>query len=1087
MISGEVNMSKVYNVLLLSVHAWLESLVLSSWALQSGGKDVFLLNPDFLAAEKRALKQLADRLPCRFTAAPGLEEAAASLAPDLGQDILPEAVKGFSCQQLRETFGEPQGLIFAPAASREDCLMGAVLAVRLGFALLPYSSREDLDSLLSETASDSEINTNTGLPLSSRRLVLTGTEIPLKKEEDSPLYANVTFLTGKAATLDYLRKMHSDYFLIVNSADMAGPQREGTSLGDMKVKGLSLLAPLMASYRDIFAYDAAAVQPKAEEIEEQVNELIGRKGFTPKYKAILASPGYIPFIVAKNYAIGSYTEELVRDIHIRLNDDLFYDVAEGRLFQSTPGGLSLQLLSTKYYHDLKKPENNALIVTTPHVEKGIIFSTDDALIDCQLQPLLEEAGLEVTLLARKESNARQVAAALKDSAFFLYAGHGGPETLNTHGHYLARKDLSLLPPMVAYASACSTTYMRPHLFSQTDGLDWEEIHIWGRDIIGLAMVEMGALCFVGGATTEDLQYSTSIYGIFMEALLVKGCSVGEALLATQNFISFYSQILLQKAPQAWRNYTYGTANALHQQILLGDPALTPCPGEKGTAFPRVIQELPEGGGYSIQVDIPAHRWRRAKADVNPGKPSRSYYKSRETEVISPFGAGVVSWGDFYPVAPDAEGITDTALMSSFLHLTLDLPPGTAPVDLRLEEAAAGQQECLVCGKETPADREALSLFKDYRLPFLMLPPLRMDMREGWPYALEERGDSVRLHWLVPLLVIDDRARTAHKAEKFTFMLKTAPGGLLKGRVKASGFKKPGSLVVAAGLPLKDSEGARASHAPETREKEEKPGEEKTAEEKTPQIYTLAQTLTREDGSFQVLCARTAEVIAVDREFPLYELPFGSSNFSPDTWKADFAKPVQVTLTEGEYSRLQGKVVDSLTAKPIKGAVLRAWRGKFDPGGDPLLDAFCGEVTTGVDGNFILLLPPGDYILYAAARAGEILYKSCCLALSLEDSSERHKVLVMDQAAIVRGRISFTGEPLPFPATVKVRRYPEKESIETLSMVPVRTDGTFACIVGFQDRFSIVVEEEGRPPVRDSNNGKGYKLNPGEILEREYEV
>jgi hypothetical protein len=1042
-----------YKILILSVNRWQESLVLSTWALQSG-QDIFLLNPDHQEEETRALEHLAARLPCRFVDACGAPGVTASLKSiTLPEDLNTLSPAALKYPQLKKHFGTPKGLVFCSGDSVQKCLFAAVLAVRMGYALLPYSCREELGHLLQEVNRHHEPVPE--LP----QIVLDAGGL----QEEESKFPHVHFLQDDTAAFRYIERGGADYLLLMNSADITGPEKQGSSLGEMQVKGLSLLAPLVASYRKVYPFDAATLQPEPLEIEEKLNARMQDQGIAPAYKATLASPGYLPFIVQKNRAIGSETEEMVRDMHLRLNDDLFFDVAEGRLFQSTPGGLSLQILSTKYYHELKKPENKALVVTTPHVEKGIIFATDEALIGCQLEPLLTEAGIEVTLLEQKESNPEAVSKALKDSTYFLYTGHGGPESLNTHGRYLTRDELPFLPPLVAYASACSTTYLRPHLFSASDGLDWEELDIDGRDIIGLAMVEKGAVCFVGGATTEDLQYSTSIYSIFMEALLIKGFSVGEALLETQNFISLYAQILKQKAPGTWKDYTFGTANAIHQQILLGDPALIPCPGPKNLPFRKEIREIP--GGCSITVTIPEKRWQRVKSGVNPTKPTRSYYKSREMEVISPFGTGVVSWGDFYPVAPDADGITDTAIMSSFLHMSLDLPPGIAPLSLHLTDAAASRRECLAChseDKDFPAG-EAKALFEDFRMPFLMLPSLRLDMRKGWPFALETRRDATRVHWLVPLLVIDERRRTAHKAEKLSFSLKTAPGAFLTGQVKVPGFTRPGCLVVTAGL-LPEDGGT------------------------SPRLNALAQSLTRKDGSFKIFCAREAKAITVDQSFPLFDLPSDFKPFSAGTWQADFQGRADISLSDVEYTRLKGKVIDSMTAKPVNGAILRVWRGKYDPHGDPLLEAFAGEATTGSDGSFLLLLAPGDYILSAAARDGSTLYKSSHRTMTIEGDGESHHIMMlMDQAVYLQGRITFQDPPLLFPATVKVRRYPEKDKIETLAMVPARKDGTFECIVSFQDRFCIVIEEEGRPPLRDTNQGKGYRLEPGEALEREYRL
>jgi len=184
----------------------------------------------------------------------------------------------------------------------------------------------------------------------------------------------------------------------------------------------------------------------------------------------------------------------------------------------------------------------------------------------------------------------------------------------------------------------------PHWYSLNEGANWQGIPVDSREVIGLSFVEKGALCFVGGATIEDLQYSSSIYGIFMEALLVKGLSVGEAVKATRNFISLYASTLLQKTPQAYEKYRWATANAIHQQLLLGDPAFIPAE-EKHAATALPIDTAYSAGRIRLTVNIPKERWRRSKALVNEKEPSKKYYRCRNVEMISPYGQDVINWGD----------------------------------------------------------------------------------------------------------------------------------------------------------------------------------------------------------------------------------------------------------------------------------------------------------------------------------------------------------------------------------------------------------------------------------------------------------
>ena len=65
------------------------------------------------------------------------------------------------------------------------------------------------------------------------------------------------------------------------------------------------------------------------------------------------------------------------------------------------------------------------------------------------------------------------------------------------------------------------------------------------------------------------------------------------------------------------------------------------------------------------------------------------------------------------------------------------------------------------------------------------------------------------------------------------------------------------------------------------------------------------------------------------------------------------------------------------------------------------------------------------------------------------------------------------------------RFPEKDGGEILVSTPVQPDGSFSCLVGFQDRFYVWIEEEGWQAIKDYNRGRGYKIPPGEELLLDY--
>ncbi|HOL17350.1 MAG TPA: C25 family cysteine peptidase [Bacillota bacterium] len=1050
-------------VLLLSLDRWLHGLIYAAAAL-SRGYEIFWVNPDRVEEEIAALELLSRRLPLSLVDATGSAAFSEALCSAPGRERLPV---NFSLppisdpELLAERFGPVRGMVTAPSKDPSRCLKAAVVAVRTGYFFLP------------EEMLDAASRLPGGLPL-----VRLGCASNCSHADDAR-FGPIFDLPDDAALAAFMQQLEAppDYLLLYNSGDIHECSAASRSMGDYRVRGLSLLAPLCASYRRVFPYDVGAARPDPRAVEAELNSFVSRTGLQLKYQAILASPGAIPLIYDRRLTIGSRSEEAVREIHLRLNDDLFFDLAEGRLFQSTPGGLSQQIISTKHYHRLAGAgagEKEVLVVTTPHVEGGIIFTADEPLIECQLKPLLEEAGYGVKILSGEKAHGDAIAAALPQADFFLYTGHGGPESLHTHGRFLTRRELPPLPPLVAFASACSTVAVDPHWYSTSDGLDWDCIPVSAPEVIGLAMVEKGAVCYVGGMTLEDLQYSTPAYGIFMEALLVKGCSTGEAVRAVRHFVSLYASMLQQKSPESYYCYQQGTAAAIHQLLLLGDPALVPCP-RQGPAKVALPQECETDTARSrLKVAVPEERWRRSRGAVNPLPPSKYYYRSRAIEVLSPFGEDVVSWGDCYRIAPDAEGITETALLSGFLHLHLDLPPGRYPLRLDLVEVKAAGAECLLCGRETEPPANLKEAFQDFRLPHLLLPPARINMAAGWAFAVEERGfdQGLRIHWLAPALVIDEATRTAVRAAEFLFELKTAAGQRVSGQVLppgGAGDSGKAYLISAAVAAESGAEGGGAVKA-------ERP--------ETP-LNVVFQGLTRPGGSFSFTCAAAANQLAVAEQFPLFELVGPYRTFQKERLPLPLPQP-EIRLRAASQGKISGKVLDVKSGAALPGALIRVWRGLEDPVRDPLIEAFAGEAYSDAAGAFSFDLPAGKYLLFAVARREGVAYKSKSVTLEIFAEEEQHLLLPLDIAAVVSGHIKYgAAPPLLHPVIVTLMRYPEKDGGETVVSTPVRPDGSFSCLVGFQDRFYVWIEEEGWQAIKDNNQGRGYKIPPGEELRLEY--
>jgi hypothetical protein len=1040
-------MSEIY---LLSLRNWLQSLELATAVLADGKREVFFLDPERVEEENDALLLLTVRLPLSCYNLTG-SEAVNRQAAAAGLRLEADPLSGrHDIDAFKTCFGIPAGICAAAADSLADCLKAAMLAVRLGyyFVALPTESKT---ILLNDAA----------LPL-----VWIGTRQAAAAAEIKADRRNLVVIEDDCRLLKFLESagLDADYLVVYNSADLLVDTVRGSALRRLWVRGLSLHLLTLASYRPVFPFDVQSEKPDPELIENNLHQMVELTGLKPRFQAVLASPAAVPFFYEEKKMIGAVTEEMVRDIHLRLNDDLFFDLAEGRLMQNSCGGLSTQIISTKRYNEvqqvLQRGGRDLLIVATPHVETGIIFSTDDALIDTQLVPLLEDAGFAINQLRDRDAGYLEVAAALKETDYFLYTGHGGPEGLHTHGRTLNRGDLPLLPPLVAYASACSTVGLVPHWYSPDEGLTWKGVPVDSRQVIGLSFVEKGAICFVGGATIEDLQYTTSTYSVFMEALLLKGLSVGEAVREIRHVISLYSATLLQKNPEAYRKYRWGTANAIHQQILLGDPAFVPA-AKKYTAAALPVSLAGEAPLQTLTVEIPEDRWQRGEAAVHKLEASKYYYRCCNIEAITPYGEDIFSWGDYYRVAPDARNISEWAVKSTFLHLTHLLPSGMVPQKLSLIAAETGESECLLCGEAAEGCETPLEAMRKFKLPYLLQPPIELNMQEGWAFCTEDLGDSVRMRWLVPLLLIDDLNRSAFPLKKFVFQIESVPEVKFKGKI--ANADPASSYVVCAGYQGETGAGNDFRGQP---------------------FCMTAAALSTKEGSFSISCAPDS-ALTIRGQFPLYDLLEKYQPFEAPFCKPRAENPVKIELQQSKYIDFKGFVYDSLSGEPLEGALIRVFRGEHDPVGDLLIEAYAGEAVTGHKGDFQIKLPSGNYLVYGAATFRGRRYKSAEWVLKLRRGDRGNRIYALDQAGIVRGRVTFDGYQPPDPAQVALKRFPKVEGAASLTKVPVDRDGSYECLVSYQDSFQIVLEEEGRKYIYDDHEGEGYRLEPQQILERNY--
>jgi hypothetical protein len=963
-----------------------------------------------------------------------------------------------------------RGAVLFPAHSPSWAIKAAALATRLGYLAWPL-----------EEAAGFAYAAPPGIP------ILVAGEAP-GSLTDKLQGREYRHLPGDRAIAQYLKEASQpvDYVVLVNSADLEPPAFAAGPMGTTWVQGLSLLAPLLASYRQALVIDARTPRPDSREIERTLNQKTQDTGLAPEYLAILAAPGAIPFIYEPQHTFTG-AEEPTRDIHLKHNSDIFFDCAEGRLFGLTAGKVSLQILSTKHYASLPGlNRQKALFFSRPHVEGGVTFAIDEAVGRTQVRPLLEKAGFAVTELYDTETTPQSIAKHLPGSGLMVYAGHGSQESLSTHQTPLYAE---FLPPEIApgvvYACACSTMHPRPAHMTSDGGFSFSEEATPLTEQIGPAFVDRGALAFVGGLTAEDILLNTPMYVAFVQALALKGLSVGHAIRAARNHALTYLGVLSQTAPDAYAGYRADLAHAIQQQVLLGDPAFTPYRQTEAARLPVTV----ESGEAELRLtlSVPEDRWTRVQVKVDEGKPNKEFHRARTLEAWLPVGEDVFNWGENYTVAKDVDDLSDKGVVGSYIRLSADLPAGRVPTGLTLEAAEAADAECLLCGQHHPVDG-AVARFSKYVVPFAGdEAPVTVDQTRGWAFAVEELPHGLRVHWLAPALAIEDGARRAIRLQQATFVLKHAPGIRVEGR-----------LELAPSAPVQGAPGAMEGtrgHLPEDLllsfgpvappDPNQKP-DQKPA--KKPRLNVIAQTLSGPGGRWAAWLPAGAMLgLKADLALPVYRhVQEAAFSFAPDTVTGLTidGSPLTAALKVPETGVLRGTVVDGHTGRPLSGARVRLWRGK-NGAKSPVYEGYVGEEKADAQGRFEFAVPTGSYLV-AAAHRSDRRYLAGKGNATVYKQRESAVLVAMEPGAVVTGRLEFDGPYVPKHVGVKLLEHGAKEETVLAAGRTLR-DGRFEILVPTGKPFDIKIQPEGFAPLLDENGGEGYHLSPGETLERSFKL
>ncbi len=1032
-------------------HGYLSTLLLAAAAYASEGADAMLAD---LSGDAGLIHQAVARFtPAEVLAMGDLPEGALPRGYGPRVQNLPVSLNQVLAYLVEDHLPQAAGAVLFPAHSPSWAIKAAALAARLGYLIWPVE--EALGMALG------------GPP---RMDILVVGEAP-GNLTDTLQGRQWTHLAGDRAVATYLqqRGVPVDYLVVVNSADLTPPQYHEEGLAGYWTPSLSLLAPAIASYRSALVIDARTPRPDARQIEAIVNLKVRDVELTPRYMAVLASPGAVPFVFEPQVEFRSTPEEYTRDIHLRLNGDGFMDCAEGRIFARQTGRAALQILSTKHYESLQGEwKHRALVAARPHVHTGVTFAIDEAVGKTQVTPVLTDGGFQVTELYGLDCTPTQIAPELARTGLFFYGGHGYPLGLSTHGRPLTAELLPDLPPLVAYACACSTVWPKPFLVSEDGGLNYQPESVPPEEVIGPALIEKGALAFVGGLTSEDVLLNTPMYTVFLQKLVLEGETLGNSLRAARNYALLLGQIISQQDPAEFRRARPNLAETVGQQLLLGDPAFAPCRGAAGRSLvPTVVAEGAEA--LTVQAVLPDAAWRRETVPIDTDPWSKEYHRATQFDLWLPVAGNVVNYGECYPVAPDAEDVSVKGIAGGHLHLWVDLPPGKVPEQILLTDAELTDAECLLCGHGQPGPADPVKALTAFRQHFSgEQPMLKYDYTRGWAFALEEMvGGTQRAHWLLPTLMVDEPARRSWRVRRATFKVGLTDAVRVEGRLELPGpGKLPEGIFLTFGRPLPPDADA-------------KPGDE-------PRLRPLSQVMAWADGRFQAWLPAGGDLcVKVGRPFPAYDQCYQApASYQPWTFTGLEAGdgPLFVRLAPPKTGTLVGTVMDALTGRPLEKALVRVWTGGEGGKHGPFKTGYVLQLVADHNGRFKQELPFGEYVV-AAQTSGEYHFFADTRTVTVYAGYPSAVVLGLAPAAELRGRVRFGGDYRPKVARVRVVPLKGKEH-KALSSGLVRRDGTFHALVPTNQPWALVVHTEGFKKLRDDNNGQGYRLSPGEQMLKE---
>ncbi len=274
-----------------------------------------------------------------------------------------------------------------------------------------------------------------------------------------------------------------------------------------------------------------------------------------------------------------------------LDSDKYVDVAVGRIIGENPYAASALIGRTWTYHE-KGVIKDSLGVYS-------IYSGLDELADGYINAL-SAADIWADAMGGEShhsigESASSILGKMPGKGLIMLVGHGDYGTITTASGVIDPQAISntVLTSPIILSSSC---HFMADLATPSGSLS-------------LSMVSSGAVAVIGAATLQESEAAFFHFVNLVSLIAYNGLSIGEASKMVKNMLLLSTRGL----PYTWVENVAGgsnTASTSLGQILIGDPAFTPCPKPKsktytsfkwGRAGYATVEDLTIEGGITLDV------------------------------------------------------------------------------------------------------------------------------------------------------------------------------------------------------------------------------------------------------------------------------------------------------------------------------------------------------------------------------------------------------------------------------------------------------------------------------------------------------